>query len=179
MNVVLNKMLELESFKEAVDLLRAIIAMQKEVGEKTNASVRTSCGYWRTNEMNAPAIRKYYAVALLALATACRSTVAIAAPPEAPGASAAGKPAAAAGSSAVTPENLAEEHVASPKKFKRFEQVIKLLAQFSTRPTKTMPSCCGKCSPKAKGVRLTASSMSSLKCSKNANWPERQATSRK
>ena len=37
MNVVLNKMLELESFKEAVDLLRAIIAMQKEVGEKTNA----------------------------------------------------------------------------------------------------------------------------------------------
>lgn len=37
MNVVLNKMLELESFKEAVDLLRAIIAMQREVGEKTNA----------------------------------------------------------------------------------------------------------------------------------------------
>ncbi|MBL9081033.1 MAG: hypothetical protein JNK76_04465 [Planctomycetales bacterium] len=37
MNVVLNKMLELESFKEAVDLLRAIIAMQKEVGEKTGA----------------------------------------------------------------------------------------------------------------------------------------------
>ncbi|MBA4017340.1 MAG: hypothetical protein C0483_09215 [Pirellula sp.] len=37
MNVVLNKMLELESFKEAVDLLRAIIAMQKEVGDKTNA----------------------------------------------------------------------------------------------------------------------------------------------
>ncbi len=37
MNVVLNKMQQLESFKEAVDLLRAIIASQKEVGEKTNA----------------------------------------------------------------------------------------------------------------------------------------------
>ncbi|MGC3966516.1 MAG: hypothetical protein QM775_03855 [Pirellulales bacterium] len=37
MNVVLNKMLELESFKEAVDLLRSIIAMQKEIGDKTNA----------------------------------------------------------------------------------------------------------------------------------------------
>ena len=37
MNVVLNKMLELESFKEAVDLLRSIIAMQKEIGEKTKA----------------------------------------------------------------------------------------------------------------------------------------------
>ncbi|MGC3969101.1 MAG: hypothetical protein QM775_17580 [Pirellulales bacterium] len=37
MNVVLNKMLELESFKEAVDLLRSIIAMQKEIGDKTDA----------------------------------------------------------------------------------------------------------------------------------------------
>jgi len=35
MNVVLNKMLELESFKEAVDLLRSIIALHKDVGEQT------------------------------------------------------------------------------------------------------------------------------------------------
>jgi hypothetical protein len=38
MNVVLNKMLELESFKEAVDLLRSIIALQKEIGEQTDAA---------------------------------------------------------------------------------------------------------------------------------------------
>lgn len=37
MNVVLNKMLELESFKEAVDLLRTIIALQKDIGDKTKA----------------------------------------------------------------------------------------------------------------------------------------------
>jgi len=35
MNGVLNKMKELESFKEAVDLLRSIIAMQKDVGDRT------------------------------------------------------------------------------------------------------------------------------------------------
>ncbi len=35
MHVVLNKMLELENFKEAVDLLRSIIAMQREIGEQT------------------------------------------------------------------------------------------------------------------------------------------------
>jgi hypothetical protein len=34
MNVVLNKMLELESFKEAVDLLRSIIALNKDIGEQ-------------------------------------------------------------------------------------------------------------------------------------------------
>jgi hypothetical protein len=38
MRLVLDKMQELESYKEAVDLLRAIIAMQKEVGEKTKKS---------------------------------------------------------------------------------------------------------------------------------------------
>ncbi|MCE9604183.1 MAG: hypothetical protein K8U03_04685 [Planctomycetia bacterium] len=37
MNVVLNKMLELESFKEAVDLLRSIIALQKDIGDRTKA----------------------------------------------------------------------------------------------------------------------------------------------
>lgn len=80
--------------------------------------------------MNAPAMFKHFAVALLALAT-CGSTVVVAAPPDAAGASAAGKPASAAGSSAVTPENLAEEQRRVAEKFKRFEQVIKLLAQFS------------------------------------------------
>lgn len=40
MNVVLNKMQELESFKEAVDLLRSIIALQKEIGDKTKAERR-------------------------------------------------------------------------------------------------------------------------------------------
>jgi hypothetical protein len=38
MNVVLEKMQELESFKEAVDLLKSIIAMQKEIGERTKKS---------------------------------------------------------------------------------------------------------------------------------------------
>lgn len=35
MNIVLNKMQALENFKEAVDLLRAIIAMQNEIGDAT------------------------------------------------------------------------------------------------------------------------------------------------
>lgn len=77
--------------------------------------------------MNAPAMRRYYVVGLLAFAAACRSTVAFAAPPEAPGAAASGKPAAAA----AAPESLAEEQRRVAEKFKRFEQVIKLLAQFS------------------------------------------------
>lgn len=38
MNVVLKKMQELESFKEAVDLLRSIIALQKDIGDKTKAT---------------------------------------------------------------------------------------------------------------------------------------------
>jgi len=38
MQVVLAKMQELESFKEAIDLLKSIIAMQKEVGEQTKKS---------------------------------------------------------------------------------------------------------------------------------------------
>jgi len=38
MQVVLGKMQELESFKEAIDLLKAIIAMQKDVGEQTKKS---------------------------------------------------------------------------------------------------------------------------------------------
>ena len=77
--------------------------------------------------MNAPAMRRYYVVGLLAFAAACRSTVAFAAPPEAPGAATSDKPAAAA----ATPESLAEEQRRVAEKFKRFEQVIKLLAQFS------------------------------------------------
>ena len=77
--------------------------------------------------MNAPAMRRYYIVGLLTFASACRSTVAFAAPPEAPGTAASGKPAAAA----ATPDSLAEEQRRVAEKFKRFEQVIKLLAQFS------------------------------------------------
>ncbi len=77
--------------------------------------------------MNAPAMRRYYIVGLLAFAAACRSTVAFAAPPEAPGAATSDKPAAAA----ATPESLVEEQRRVAEKFKRFEQVIKLLAQFS------------------------------------------------
>lgn len=38
MNLVLEKMQELESFKEAVDLLKSIIAMQKEIRERTKKS---------------------------------------------------------------------------------------------------------------------------------------------
>ncbi len=38
MNLVLEKMQELESFKEAIDLLKSIIAMQKEIGERTKKS---------------------------------------------------------------------------------------------------------------------------------------------
>lgn len=38
MNLILEKMQELESFKEAVDLLKSIIAMQKEIGERTKKS---------------------------------------------------------------------------------------------------------------------------------------------
>jgi hypothetical protein len=38
MNVVLGQMQELESFKEAVDLLKTIIALQREVGDRTKKS---------------------------------------------------------------------------------------------------------------------------------------------
>ncbi|MBA4017341.1 MAG: hypothetical protein C0483_09220 [Pirellula sp.] len=78
--------------------------------------------------MNAPAKCKTLGIGLIAVMLA--STVAFAAPPDAPGTADAGK-AKAAGSSAATPAGLAEEQRRVAEKFKRFEQVIKLLAQFS------------------------------------------------
>jgi hypothetical protein len=74
--------------------------------------------------MNAPC-RKFIALSIgLILVTAGR--VAQAAPPEAPGVGEATK-----SPSAAVPPNLAEDQRRVAEKFKRFEQVVKLLAQFS------------------------------------------------
>lgn len=81
--------------------------------------------------MNAPAMRKIFGAGWIAVAAMLAATVAVAAPPEAPGTATPGNPATDKGQSAATPESLAEEQRRVAEKFKRFEQVIKLLAQFS------------------------------------------------
>ena len=81
--------------------------------------------------MNAPAMRNILGICLPAIAAMLSCVVTFAAPPEAPGTATPGNAATAKGSSAATPASLAEEQRRVAEKFKRFEQVIKLLAQFS------------------------------------------------
>lgn len=81
--------------------------------------------------MNAPAMRKTPGVCLPAIAAMLWSVVTFAAAPEAAETATPGNAAAAKGSSTATPASLAEEQRRVAEKFKRFEQVIKLLAQFS------------------------------------------------